>query len=43
MEIQMNSGSMIATETYKVPKLAQAYFNNKGLTNIFGLGQMRQK
>ena len=43
VEIQTNSGSMIATETCKVSKLGQAYFNNKGLPNIIGLGQMRQK
>ena len=43
MRIQTNSGSMLASEACDVPELGEAYLNNKGLTNIIGLSQIRRQ
>ena len=41
MRIQTNSGNMLASKAYHVPELGEAHFNEKNMTNIIGLNQMR--
>ena len=42
IRIQMNSGSMIAS-VCEIPEVGEAYYSDKGMTNIIGLSQMRRK
>ena len=43
MRIQTNSGSMIASQAYDIPEIGEAYYSDKGMTNIIGLSQLRSK
>ena len=43
MQMQTNSGNILASKSYRIPKLGEAYFNKKGMTNIIGLSQMRRR
>ena len=43
MKIQTNNGSMITSQACDIPEVGEAYYTDKGITNIIGLSQMRFK